>query len=291
VTPGRAVVSVAAALLSCGPLSLANAPTAEARRDLDAMGRAASELRDYTMTLVTQEWDGPGLGLPQTILAKWARPFQVYYKRLCAPHKGREVLFAEGWNGGKLKVSLNTWPMNIRLNLDPHSSLAMGGTRHPVDQTSIVYLVDVVLENFRKADARGEATVEYQGPAMVQGRLCDRVSVTAPWSPSTYRIAAGETLWDVAGKFDLPMAPLLHANRALGWETPSDAKPGQTISVPRYYAGRVDLWIDRGLNLPLIAEIYDGDGVMFERFEHRDLRVNVGLGPMDFSPQNPAYKF
>jgi hypothetical protein len=30
---------------------------------------------------------------------------------------------------------------------------------------------------------------------------------------------------------------------------------------------------------------------MFERFEHRDLRVNVGLGPKAFSPANPAYRF
>lgn len=272
-------------------MSLAHAPSGDARGELDAMGRAASALRDYTMTLVSQEWDGHRLGVPQTLLAKWARPFQVYYKRLCEPHKGREVLFAEGWNGGKLKVSLNTWPKNIRLNLDPHGSLAMGGTRHPVDQTSLVYLVDVVLENFRKADARGEAAALDGGTVTVEGRLCDRVSLTAPWAPASYRIGEGETLWDVAAKFDLPMAPLLHANRALGWDTPSDAKPGQTISVPRYYAGRVELWIDRELDLPLVAEIYDGDGVMFERFEHRDLRVNVGLGPMDFSPRNPDYKF
>jgi hypothetical protein len=43
--------------------------------------------------------------------------------------------------------------------------------------------------------------------------------------------------------------------------------------------------------LPLRAEIYDERGVIFERFEHRDLRVNVGLGPQDFSPRNPEYKF
>jgi hypothetical protein len=290
VRPRRALA--AAVLLSLSvPLSLAHAPSGDPRGELDAMGRAASALRDYTMTLVSQEWDGRRLGVPQTLLTKWARPFQVYYKRLCEPHKGREVLFAEGWNGGKLKVSLNTWPKNIRLNLDPHGSLAMGGTRHPVDQTSIVYLVGVVLENFRKADARGEANVEDLGTATVQGRFCDRVSLTAPWAPTSYRMAEGETLWDVASNFDLPMAPLLHANRALGWDTPSDAKPGQTISVPRYYAGRVELWIDREMDLPLIAEIYDGDGVMFERFEHRDLHINVGLGPMDFSPENPDYKF
>ena len=258
---------------------------------LDAMGHAASDLRDYTMTLVSQEWDGDKLGPPQTLQTKWARPFSVYYKRMCEPHKGREILFAQGWNGGKLKVSLHTWPKNIKLNLDPHGALAMGGTRHPVDQTSIVFLVGVVLENFRKADARGEASVQELGAETILDRPCDHIRVTAPWSTTRYTIAAGESLWDVAKKFDLAMAPILQVNRALGWETPSDAKPGQTILVPRYYAARIDIWIDRELRLPLRAEIYDGSGAMFERFEHRDLRVNVGLGPMDFSPANPQYKF
>src|SRR5215471_5390749 len=86
----RVVFALSAALVgSISPLSRASVPAAEARRELDAMGRAASELRDYTMTLVSQEWDGHRLGVPQTLLAKFARPFSVYYKRLCEPHKGR----------------------------------------------------------------------------------------------------------------------------------------------------------------------------------------------------------
>ena len=61
--------------------------------------------------------------------------------------------------------------------------------------------------------------------------------------------------------------------------------------MPRYYAARIDLWIDDALSLPLVAEIYDERGAIFERFEHRDLRVNVGLDAQDFSPANPEYRF
>jgi hypothetical protein len=104
-------------------------------------------------------------------------------------------------------------------------------------------------------------------------------------------MSRGETLWDVEHKFGTGMAPILHQNRDRNWATPGDAKPGQTIRVPRYYAARIDLWIDDALSLPLRAEIFDEHGAMFECFEHRDLRVNVGLGPIDFSPANPAYKF
>lgn len=289
-TVRRAVVAFAALVALSRPF-YATTTSIEARSVLDAMGRAAARLHDYTMTLVSQEWDGDRLGSPQTLLTKWARPFQVYYKRLCEPHKGREILFSPGWNNGKLKVSLHLWPKHISLNLDPHGALAMGGTHHPVDQTSIVYLVGTILDNLRKADADGLATVEDLPPETILGRPCDRVRITAPWKTDPYTIRPGETLWTIAARSGLAMAPLMHANRALGWQTPSDAKPGQTIQVPRYYAARIDLWIDRDLMLPLRAEIYDGDGNMFERFEHRDLRVNVGLGPLDFSPANPAYSF
>lgn len=261
------------------------------RRTLDAMRIAARDVRDYTMTLISQEWDGDRLGPEQSISTKWARPFKVYYKRLCAPHKGREVLYADGWNDGRLKVSLNTWPKNIKLNLDPHGDLAMGGTRHPVDETSIVYLVNVVLENFRRADEKGEATATDLGDETILGRACHRVRLQTKQEDTLYVLAPGETLWDVEKKFDIAMAPLLQQNRVQGWETPGDAKPGATVHVPRYYGARIDLWIDAELELPLRAEIYDGDGNMFERFEHRDLRVNVGLGEKDFSPANPDYKF
>ena len=203
----------------------------------------------------------------------------------------REILFADGWNSDKLKVSVHAWPINIRVNLNPHGDLAMADAKHPVDESSLIYLVSSVLDNFRRADERGEAMAEDHGHETIFGRDCRRVRLFTSQSVTSYTLVRGETLWDVEKKFDGSMAPLLHANRDLGWTTPGDAKPGQTIRVPRYYAARIDLWIDDALALPLVAEIYDEHGAIFERFEHRDLRVNVGLGPKDFSPANPEYKF
>jgi hypothetical protein len=268
------------------PLSLP-----DPRHALDAMGRAIHGLRDYTMTLVSQEMNGDRLGPEQTLAAKWARPFKVYYKRLCEPHKGREILYAAGWNEGRLKVSLHTWPKNIKLNLDPRGEMAMGGTRHPVDETSIVYLVNVVLENFRRADRRGEAIAEDLGNETILDRPCRRLRLRTTQTITLHTLGPKETLWDVQKRFDVAMAPLLQENRAQGWETPGDARGGEVVRIPKYYAAKVDLWIDRQLDLPIRAEIYDGDGVLFERFEHRDLRVNVGLSDVDFSPKNPEYKF
>lgn len=269
----------------------ANVAKGDPRELLHAMARAVDGVSDYTMTLICQEWDGDGMAPPDTLLTKWARPFKVYYKRLTAPHLGREILFADGWNDGKLRVSVRAWPLNIGVNVSPHGELAMADAKHPIDESSLIYLVGMVLDNYRRAEARGEATAEDRGPEKILGRDCRRLRIFTSQSLTTYTLVRGETLWDVEKRFDAAMAPLLHANRAMGWTTPGDARPGQTIRVPRYYAARIDLWIDDALSLPLVAEIYDERGAMFERFEHRDLRVNVGLGPKDFSPANPAYKF
>ena len=274
-----------------GDRARANVAAGDPRQILNMMAQAVDGVHDYTMTLVTQEWKGNGLGPAATLVAKWARPFKFYYKRLTEPHLGREILFADGWNDDKLKVSVRAWPINIGVNIDPHGELAMAGTRHPVEETSLVYLVNVVLDNFNRADARGEAMTEDLGNETILGRACHRVRFKTMQSVTSYTLRRGETLWDVEKSQQAEMAPLMHENRNLGWETPSDAKPGQTIRVPRYYAARIDLWIDDVLALPLRAEIYDASGAMFERFEHRDLKVNVGLDAKDFSPSNPEYKF
>jgi hypothetical protein len=283
---------LALAAASAGP-GAPDASTAavDPRQILNAMARAVDGVRDYTMTLISQEWRGDGMGPAETLATKWARPFRVYFKRLSEPHIGREILFAPGWNSDKLKVSVHAWPINLRVNLNPHGDLAMTDCKHPVDESTLIYLVESVLGNFRRAEERGEAMAENQGRETILGRSCHRVRILTSQSVTPYTLLPGETLWDVEKRFDAAIAPLLHANRDLGWTTPGDARPGQTIRVPRYYAARIDLWIDDALSLPLVAEIYDERGAIFERFEHRDLRVNVGLGPQDFSPGNPAYSF
>ena len=288
----RVLPILALAVASAGPgAPHASTSMGDPRQILHAMARAVDDVRDYTMTLISQEWNGDGMGPAETLATKWARPFKVYFKRLSEPHRGREILFAHGWNSDKLKVSVRAWPVNLRVNLNPHGDLAMTDCKHPVDESSLVYLINAVLDNFRRAEERGEAMAEDRGRERILGRDCHRVRIFTSQSVTSYTLARGETLWDVEKKFDAAIAPLLHANRDLGWTTPGDAKPGQTIRVPRYYAARIDLWIDDTLLLPLVAEIYDERGAIFERFEHRDLRVNVGLGPQDFSPSNPAYSF
>ena len=112
------ILALAAASVGSGAPH-ASTPAGDAHQILHAMARAVDGVRDYTMTLIIEEWSGDEMGPAETLATKWARPFQVYFKRLNEPQRGREILFAHGWNGDKLKVSVHAWPVNIRLNPNP----------------------------------------------------------------------------------------------------------------------------------------------------------------------------
>jgi len=59
----------------------------------------------------------------------------------------------------------------------------------------------------------------------------------------------------------------------------------------RYYTSRMTLHIDKELLLPVGAAFYDEKDLLFERYSYSDVRLNVGLTPLDFSRENTAYRF
>ncbi len=49
--------------------------------------------------------------------------------------------------------------------------------------------------------------------------------------------------------------------------------------------------IDKDMLLPVGAAFYDERDVLFERYSYSDVKLNVGLTPLDFSRENTAYRF
>ncbi|HLC20748.1 MAG TPA: DUF1571 domain-containing protein [Candidatus Methylomirabilis sp.] len=58
-----------------------------------------------------------------------------------------------------------------------------------------------------------------------------------------------------------------------------------------YYASRMVFYIDTELQLPVGAVFYDEADALFERYSYSDVKLNVGLTPLDFSRENKAYRF
>jgi nucleoid-associated protein YgaU len=260
------------------------------RAVLASMGDAADRVRDYTMTLVRQERMGDALQPERTSIEKWARPYRLYLKDIAGPDAGQEVLYARGWNRDRLRAHRGRFP-DLTVNLDPRGYFAMAHAHHPVTDVSLPGFVKTLLDNVSEAERRGEGSVRFAGRETLWGRPAQKIEMACPRAGEVRIVKRGETLWDLAEETGQAMYVILHANRDKGWRGPRDPDPGDRVFVPRYYAGRVLLWVDERLRLPIRAEIFDHDGNPYERYEHRDLEVNVGLTDADFDPANPGYDF
>jgi outer membrane lipoprotein-sorting protein len=257
---------------------------------LEAMEKATAGIRDYTMRLVKRELRGSQLSPEETIDIKWQRPRRIYLHEVAGPREGQEVLYAPGWNKGRIRVHKGSFP-DWNVNLDPYGSLAMAQSHHPVPEISIVRLTEIVLDNVRRARARNVGSLTLQGHETVFGRPASKLEARAPATGRSPTIEKGQTLWDVSKATGQSMYVILHANRARKWWQADHPEPGDAVIVPEFYAGRLVLWIDDELHLPLQVDLYDHEGNLYEHYEHHDLKINVGLTDADFDPRNPAYRF
>jgi LysM repeat protein len=262
----------------------------EALAALGAMQTSVAGLRDYTMRLVKRELRGTELTPEESIAIKWQHPQRIYLHEIAGPREGQEVLYAPGWNKNRIKVHPGSFP-DFTVNLNPYGTMAMAHSHHAVPEVSLVHLTDLVLDNVRRARGKNVGTLTFEGHETLFGRPTVKLEATTPPTGKTPTIEKGETLWDIARTSGQSMYVILHANRARKWRQADHPERGDAVIVPDYYAGRLVLWIDDALQLPLQIDLYDHEGNLYEHYEHHDLKVNVGLTDADFDPKNPAYRF
>jgi hypothetical protein len=288
------------ALAILAPASAADGPSvpaanaeryaSEALAVVSGMEQAASGMRDAMMTLVKRELRETRMEPEETVVIKWQRPQRIYLHAIAGPHEGQEVLYAPGWNKNRIKVHKGSFP-DLTLNLDPYGNLAMAHSHHPVPEISLVRLIERIADNVRRLRDKGAGAIAFSGHETLFGRGVVKVEVAAPPTGVSPTLKKGQTLWDLARQTGQSMYVILHANRARGWTEADHAQPGDAVIVPEFYASRMTLWVDDELHVPLQVDLYDHEGRLYEHYEHRDVKLNVGLGDADFDPKNKAYKF
>ncbi|MEZ4449200.1 MAG: DUF1571 domain-containing protein [Nannocystaceae bacterium] len=152
------------------------------RSELIAMESAYRSVRDYTATLTKRERVKGKLLPAEVIEVKFRRPYSVYMKWTGAAHQGQEVLYVRGVNGGKLRAHPGSFP-DVTVDLDPRGSMAMRGNRHPITEASLGDIVDKIVRDLRRGDARpGEVTLQDLGPGQRGGELvrCVEARFSAP---------------------------------------------------------------------------------------------------------------
>ncbi|MFG0332713.1 MAG: DUF1571 domain-containing protein [Maioricimonas sp. JB049] len=133
------------------------------------------KIPDYSATLHRQERIGGDLRDPETLVLKLRHePYSIYMKWKSGD-AGRQLIYVEGQNDGKLLVQPGGFKGRLTgvLSLDPSGSLAMSECRYPVTKAGLLELARTVLE-FREADLeRGSGSrCEMHPDQMLNGRPC-----------------------------------------------------------------------------------------------------------------------
>ena len=137
----------------------------------EARAHLANTLDDYTTRFVKQDRDQNGvLNEQEEMLMKVQTrvrgdaenaPFRVYMKFLAPETKrGREVIWGEDLNNGKLCVHEAGLLGLKRLNLEPTGFLAMQGQRYPISTVGMIRLVEKLIERGEQDRDNPNITIE-----------------------------------------------------------------------------------------------------------------------------------
>ncbi len=148
----------------------------------DGEKRIRETIRDYTCTLTRRERVEGRLMAYETMFVKIrheqkeggdvVEPFSVYV-RFLAPErvKGREVIFVEGENNGKLIVrNGGTRFEHITTSLLPDSPAAMQQTRYPITEIGVLNLTRRLIERGEEEKKDKECEVKLIRGAKINGR-------------------------------------------------------------------------------------------------------------------------
>jgi hypothetical protein len=198
---------------------------------------------DFTATFHKRERIRGDLRDEEAAQMKWrAKPFSVYMKYVKGD-KGREALYVDGQNDGKMLVHPGGLLGGlIQLKLDPASERVMKDNLRPITMAGIVNMINTALPPFELALANGDLKTEYLGRMDVAGRRAYGIKRILP-------------------KKDI------------------------------YPCKELVLFVDCDLLIPIGADSYGWDGQLESSYRYTDVRLNVGLGDIDFSKKNKAYNF
>lgn len=135
---------------------------------------------NYTAIFHKQERVYGKLCEEETILFKFKRPFKVYMKWITEPFNGREVIYADGWNGNKIRFHEAGMMGMFKLNLEPTGSLAMKGNRHPITHSGLEYLVKNIKKDLLRGNLEGEIKLHQHGEEVIYGRKTNANEIMFP---------------------------------------------------------------------------------------------------------------
>ena len=145
--------------------------------------QSLSKVESYVAVFHKQERIRGNLTQGETVLFKFKKPFKVYMKWTKEPYYGRESLYVEGCNNNLMKVH-ECGLLGLHLDLDPRGPLVMKGSRHPITDSGIENLLNLIGRNLKKGIGRGEISIRQLEAEKIYGRDTRQIEIVFPESPA-----------------------------------------------------------------------------------------------------------
>ena len=153
---------------------------------VEALRAAADEVQDATYVMhKSEQVNGTQITSP-TGYVKFKAPLSIYMRQGPKEKPDQEVLFREGWNDDRLRVSIGRWVPT--LNLSPTSGLAMRKNRHSIHYLSPKVVVQRVMDDVVRGQGRTDIHVKDMGSLQRLGEAvrCFQVQMPKAAEPGFY---------------------------------------------------------------------------------------------------------
>ena len=230
----------------------------------EALARIQAEVTDYTCTIIKRERIKGVLGNHEFMSAKirnrkhntdgsLKQGLSVYLNFIKPDSvKGREVIWVEGKNNGKMRAHEGGLKGRILPSvwLDPDGPIAMNGQLHPIYDIGIENLITQLIVKGTNDRKHGECEVKFIEGAKLNGRVCTVLDVRHPTQRPHFEFHRAQIFID--NEMNLPV-------RYAAYHWPTD--PADTM------------------------------GPVLEEYTYVDMKLNQGLTDADFDSENPNYNF
>ncbi|WP_400190631.1 DUF1571 domain-containing protein [Hymenobacter sp. B81] len=264
-------------------LLLAAAPPEKMTTELlvTRLSTSIDKLQSLRCSVKATERMGGSLQQVRSQMKLTFNPQRVYLRN----HKGIEVLWVEGQNGGDAWVYPNSFPY-VTLSLDPNGTLMRKNQHHGILEAGYGVITDVIRTSPQRADTY-RRSFRYAGDTTVQGRPCYLLRSDFPqFRYVNYKTEKPETPAQIADRFGCGEHRILERNKLGYGET---IAAGRTLQVPNAYGRRTIICVDQKLMLPLLISVWDDHG-LFESFEFQNVVANQPIPAAEFSKDYKEYK-
>lgn len=154
-------------------------------------------IRDYSCTFAKKERvDGVEGDYQYIMLKVMHQPFSVYmaFQR---PYAGREVVYVDGQNNGKLMVLDAGFTRVLgKISLDPTGTRAMSGQKHPITDVGIRNLTAKLTRMWTAETQFAECDVTITPGTKVEGRPTTMVQVVHPLARQNFKFHKARLFFD-----------------------------------------------------------------------------------------------